>query len=188
MPFGRFFRRLRNEHARPGHPAEAGRVAHDLYDALVAQARRPDLYLSAGIPDTLDGRFDMVVLHAVLVIRRLGAAGAGAQALSQAVFDIMFADMDQSLRELGVGDMGVGKRVKQMAKAFYGRAAAYEAGLAGAEGLLEAALARNLYGTVTPAPGQLATVAAYVRRQAAVLAAIADDQVLAGRIAFGEGS
>src|SRR5690242_9073061 len=88
-----------------------------LYGAIVAQARAPAFYMNYGVPDTLDGRFELLVLHAFLYFRRLKrepAAEAGEA--GQAVFDLMFLDMDRSLRELGVGDLSVPKKIKRMAQ------------------------------------------------------------------------
>lgn len=121
--------------------AAAGRV----YDAIVAAARQPEYYADLGVPDTIDGRFDLIVLHAMLVMRRLRTEGEAGARLAQTVFDHMFRDMDRSLREIGIGDMSIGKHVKRMARAFYGRAARYEQGLDGADELLRDALAANLY-------------------------------------------
>ena len=119
--------------------------ADGLYRRLVDRAREPVFYALCGVPDTLDGRFDMIVLHVALVVRRLRAGEIPEKALSQALFDTMMDDMDRSLREMGVGDLGVGRRVKAMAKAFYGRAAAYDAALSeGAEEALTAALERDM--------------------------------------------
>jgi cytochrome b pre-mRNA-processing protein 3 len=153
--------------------------ARALYERVVAQARQPGFYRDCGVPDTVDGRFELIALHAFLVLHRLKADPGDTEELGQALFDVMFQDMDQSLRELGAGDMGVGSRVKRMAQGLYGRIAAYEAGLSGpgtepeaelgAEPgtelgtELEAALRRNLFGTVTPAPGQVQAMAAYLR-------------------------
>ena len=100
--------------------------ADQLYRRLVRQARDPVFYLHLGVPDTPDGRFDMIILHAFLVIRRLKAEHERTVGLAQAIFDLMFADMDQNLREMGVGDLGVSKRIKGMAEACYGRTVAYE--------------------------------------------------------------
>jgi len=160
-------------------------AASGLYAALVEQARRPDFYARHGIPDTVDGRFEMIVLHMFLVLRRLRGE-AGAEAFGQALFDAMFADMDRSLREMGVSDLSVGRHVKTMAKSFYGRAAAYESGLAepGDETLGEA-LRRNAYGTL-PAPPDPAPLAAYMRASAAALAAQPVDELMAGRPRFAE--
>jgi cytochrome b pre-mRNA-processing protein 3 len=101
-------------------------AAHRLYDEVVKQARTPRLYSELGVPDTPEGRFEMVALHAALLIRRLRAAGGPGRALGQALFDLMFADMDASMRELGVGDLGVGKQVQRLAGQFYARLAAVD--------------------------------------------------------------
>jgi cytochrome b pre-mRNA-processing protein 3 len=161
-------------------------IAAQLYRAVVEQARQPVFYTGLCVPDTVDGRFELVALHAFLVLHRLKGEGAAAQLLGQALFDLMFADMDQNLREMGAGDLGVGPRVKIMAKAFYGRIAAYENGLAATDETLAAALRRNLYGTLAPAPVPMATdMAAYLRREAAALAASPLADLLAGRLTFG---
>ena len=89
-----------------------------LYFALLQQARHAVFFRDWGVPDTVDGRFDMIVLHAMLVIRRLRQGGAEGQAVAQEMFDRMFLDFDRSLRELGVGDMSIGKQIKKMGKAF----------------------------------------------------------------------
>lgn len=160
-------------------------AAFALYSAAVVQARHPSFYESLAVPDSLDGRFDMIALHVFLMLRRLRAAGAPARGLSQAIFDVMFADMDQSLRELGVGDVGVGKRVRRMAEAFYGRVAAYDTGLDDAAGgQLEAALLRNVWRGEEVAPAALGALADYVRRQDAALAARPLAELMAGRIDF----
>ncbi len=112
----------RSRHERPGFM---------LYAAAVKAARRSAfLCRGLGVPDTLDGRFDLVGLHAFLLIERLRRDAEPGPELAQAVFDAMFADMDVNLRELGVGDLSVGKRVRAMWEAFHGRAAAYGAALA----------------------------------------------------------
>ncbi len=122
------------------------RAGFALYGIAVAAARSPLLYTALGAPDTLDGRFDLVGLHAFLLMRRLSADAPPGPALAQAVFDAMFQDMDHTLRELGVGDLSVGKKVKQMWEAFHGRAAAYEQAFAAPDpAALPAALARNVW-------------------------------------------
>jgi cytochrome b pre-mRNA-processing protein 3 len=171
--------------ARLSRRRERAEAAHALYLALVRQAREPAFYRDCGVPDSLEGRFDMIVLHAFLVMRRLQAEGAAGGALAQALFDVMFSDMDQNLRELGVGDLAVGRRVKTMARNFYGRVKAYEKGLAAAgDAALIAALDRNLYATVAADPAQMARMAGYVRQAAAALAAQDADELVAGRPAF----
>lgn len=120
------------------------RSGYALYGAAVAAARAPTLYAGLGVPDTLDGRFDMVGLHAFLLIRRLTSEPAG-RPVAQAVFDAMFNDMDVNLREMGVGDLSVGKKNRQMWEAFHGRSAVYaDAMKIGPEALAEA-LERNVW-------------------------------------------
>jgi cytochrome b pre-mRNA-processing protein 3 len=120
-----------------------------LYGEIVAQARQPWLYTTAGVPDTVDGRFDMIVLHAFLVFDRLRQEDDEARAFSQAVFDEMFKDMDRSLREMGASDVGVGPKVRRMAEVFYGRTRVYSEALQqsgeGRRQALVSALARNVY-------------------------------------------
>lgn len=175
MPVMGLFRRR----SAPWGEAEA------LYRAIVTQARTPAFYHDLGVPDTLDGRFDMVALHAFLVLHRLKADGTAAAALAQAVFDAMFADMDASLREIGTGDLSVSRKVKEMARALNGRAHAYEAGLADGPEALRAALARNLYRKAPPQPAQLAAMEGYLRREVEALAGQTLAALAAGRVAFG---
>ena len=157
--------------------------ARTLYSEIVSQARRTEFYDACGVPDTLDGRFEMVALHTFLVLYQLKQLDD--ESLGQALFDTMFVDMDENLREIGVGDLSVGKRIKQMVSAFYGRVAAYETGLNGEEGVLEAALERNLYGTVRVKAAELAAMAAYLRREATALSEQDAQIVASGIISFG---
>ncbi|RMD62930.1 MAG: hypothetical protein D6826_06210 [Alphaproteobacteria bacterium] len=144
--------------------------ARALYAALVAQARQPHFYARWGVPDTLDGRFDLIALHAFLLLHRLQQEHPHSKGLAQALLDTIFTDMDSNLREMGVGDLGVGRRVKRMAQGLYGRIAAYDEALSGPPEALEAALRRNLYGTVAvPDPACVEAMAGYVRAQAAHL-------------------
>lgn len=147
-------------------------AASRLYGLVVERARDPDFYTRLGVADTVDGRFDMIALHAFLLLHRLKAEDSAAAAgLAQALFDLMFGDMDRNLREMGVGDLSVGRKVKDMAKAFNGRVAAYDAGLAaGGDAALRDALARNLYRGADPGLDRLRVMAAYVRRTALALA------------------
>lgn len=159
--------------------------ARAIYEGVVAAARQPAFYLDLGVPDTPDGRFDMISLHAFLVLRRLGRERERTADLGQAVFDLMFFDMDQNLREMGVGDLGVGRMVKSLATAFYGRAEAYEKGLDadGPEALAEA-LGRNVYRHGTPESRWLSALAAYVVAVDAALTETTLDTVMSGRFAF----
>jgi cytochrome b pre-mRNA-processing protein 3 len=135
-----------------GRRCNCERAGFRLYGSAVAAAREPFLYRSLGVADTLDGRFDLVCLHAFMLVRRLRREAAPGPALAQAVFDAMFSDMDVSLREMGVGDLSVGRRMRAMWEAFNGRALAYDAALAtGDAAALETALMRNVWrGTPPP--------------------------------------
>ncbi|KZD09833.1 ubiquinol-cytochrome C chaperone family protein [Oceanibaculum pacificum] len=155
---------------------------YSLYGELVDLARQPEPYLALGVPDTLDGRFEMVSLYVYLTLRRLRSEGKSAAPFSQGLFDAMFADMDQSLRELGAGDLGVGPRVKKMAEAFFGRVSAYDRGLAADDAALSEALRRNLYGTVEPTDGQLAAMVAKMRALETAFAAEPTEGLLAGHL------
>jgi cytochrome b pre-mRNA-processing protein 3 len=147
------------------------RTGFELYGAAVAAARAPEFYAELGVPDTAAGRFELVSLHVGVLIRRLRAfADKPAQELAQSVFDAMFSDMDVNLREMGIGDLSVGKRVKQLWEGFHGRAQAYAAALdAGDVAGLEAALGRNVWAGHPPPEGAPAALAARARAMAAVL-------------------
>lgn len=156
------------------------------YRRVVGQARQPAFFTDLGIPDTLDGRFELICLHAFLFLYRLKGEKPPAPQLGQRFFDTMFADFDRSLREMGTGDLSVGPKVKRMAKAFYGRIDAYERGLSQGDGALKAALARNLFGTVIAEEPALAAMAGYLRREAHRLDEQAASELLAGEVFFGE--
>lgn len=163
---------------RHPHRAAAARI----YASVVEQARRPEFFTGYGVPDTLDGRFELVCLHAFFYLHRLKGEAA---AVGQEFLDTMFADFDRSLREIGTGDLSVGRQVTRMAEAFYGRIRAYEDGLAGDEAALGGALARNLYGTSPASDRQVARMVSYVRREVARLAGEPATALTAGDIAFG---
>ena len=156
--------------------------ARRLYAVIVAAARHRAFYADWGVADSVDGRFDMIVLHLYLVLARLKGE---ANALRQALVDEFFADMDRSLREMGVGDISVGKKVRKMAESVYGRIAAYEAGQAGGHAAYVAALERNVF----PEGGKIAMaekLADYAVTAAAALAALPLDEIAAGGIGFPE--
>jgi cytochrome b pre-mRNA-processing protein 3 len=161
------------------------RAGFQLYTAAVEAAREPFLYTDLGVPDTLDGRFDLVGLYTFLVIQRLKREPPPGPALAQAVFDAMFSDMDINLREMGVGDLSVGKRVKAMWDAFNGRANAYSVALAAADGTaLEAALARNVWRGADPPVGSTAALARLTVAQVACLDEQPMTALTAGNIRF----
>jgi len=142
-----------------------------LYARTAELARERELFEACGVPDTLDGRFDSLALHAALMIDRLRREPEG-EVLAQAFFDAMFRHLDLTLREIGVQDLGVGRRIKIMAEGFQGRALAYREALAdGTPPLLSDVLRRNAYGGRSPDASQVARLEAHVRQYAAKLAA-----------------
>jgi len=142
-----------------------------IYGMIVTQARKPLFYRDLGVPDTVNGRFDLLVLHLWMVLRRFKSAEAGAN-LSQALFDHFCDDMDANLREMGVGDLTVPKRMRAFAEAFYGRAAAYDLALASGEEPLAQALCKNILdGNGVEKAQRLAT---YARLAIAVLTDLDD--------------
>jgi cytochrome b pre-mRNA-processing protein 3 len=160
-------------------------AAEVAYRRVARHARRPVFFADYGVPDTLDGRFELVCLHAFLYLNRLKVERPRANQLCQSFFDRMFADFDRALREMGIGDLSVGKHIKRMAHAFFGRIRAYESGLTGGDAQLEAALARNLYGTISEPASFAALMAPYVRSAVKELRRQPAAELLAGRIIFG---
>jgi cytochrome b pre-mRNA-processing protein 3 len=114
-----------------------------IYGMIVTQAREPLFYQDLGVPDTVNGRFDLLLLHLWMVLRRVRQVTGGAE-LGQALFDHFCADMDDNLRELGVGDLAVPKRMQAFGEAFYGRSAAYDLALTDNSEALAQALFRNI--------------------------------------------
>jgi cytochrome b pre-mRNA-processing protein 3 len=173
MAFADFFRR-----SRPHEDA-----ALTLYRSMVEKARDPAFYAALGVPDTVNGRFDMLVIHAMLVLRRLRGGGVLADQTGKAMLELLFRDMDQSLREMGIGDMGVGRHIKKMAKAMFGRADAYEAGLdSGEPGAIAQVLKDNIYRQGAPAEAVVAQMADYMRRADAHTQREDVAEIAAGRI------
>jgi cytochrome b pre-mRNA-processing protein 3 len=169
------FNHFRKPHAPPRGTIEA------IYGMIVAQAREPVFYARLGVPDTVNGRFDMVLLHLWMVLRRLRAAECGTD-LAQALFDHFCGDMDANLREMGVGDLTVPKRMQKFGEAFYGRAAAYDAALeAGTEPLAQA-LCRNILDGRDI--GHARQLAAYADAVIAALAGLDDAAVGTGSWQF----
>ncbi|MGZ5937656.1 MAG: ubiquinol-cytochrome C chaperone family protein [Rhizomicrobium sp.] len=121
--------------------SEKARLVRALYGVLTAQARQPVFFKDFGVADSIDGRFDMVALHAWLVFGRLRACGMGD--VAHGLSDALFVGFDEALRDLGAGDMGMGRKIKQMGDAFNGRMQAYSA--ASGEAALADAIHRNVY-------------------------------------------
>ncbi|WP_281301671.1 MULTISPECIES: ubiquinol-cytochrome C chaperone family protein [unclassified Iodidimonas] len=166
--------------------ASPGReTAIALYSGAVGQARQPAFFIHYKIPDTLDGRFDLVVLHLYLLLHRLSAIKPPCNDVQMILQEAFFADLDRSMREIGVGDLAVGKHVKEMASAYFGRLQAYDHALdSGDEAELVDVLARNIYRGQLPSGDCMERLASYVRRQAAHLEAISDEDICAGRVHF----
>jgi cytochrome b pre-mRNA-processing protein 3 len=152
---------------RPKPAQTAGRT---LYAACVEQARSPALYAELATPDTVEGRFEIYTLHVFLLLDRLLRQGSGAAEVSQALFDTYVRSLDDALREMGVGDLSVGKKMRKLGEAFYGRVKNYEAAFAKLpeRAELETLLGRTVYaGVESPPTGKLAD---YVLTQRAGLA------------------
>ncbi len=144
-----------------------------IYKRVGEQARAAELFEACGIPDTLDGRFAALALHAALMIDRLRREPDG-EVLAQAFFDAMFRHLDLTLREIGIQDLGVGRRIKIMAEGLHGRALAYREALNDGPAPLAEVLRRNAYGGRSPEDQQhLARLEAYVREYARSLASTA---------------
>ncbi len=152
------------------------------YEAIVAAARRPVFYAEWGVADTLDGRFDMIALHAYLILDRLKGEEPR---FRQDLVDEFFRDMDRSLREMGVGDISVGKKVRKMAEVFYGRVAAYDKAMAEPDALLAPALARNVFPDGGAGTGA-ELLAAYMLAQRSHLASQEPREIAAGTVRFRE--
>jgi cytochrome b pre-mRNA-processing protein 3 len=165
------WQRLRGRKANP---------VEELYASVVTASRQERFYQELAVPDTVDGRFDMIVLHLFVLLERLRGSGQDHAELRQGLTDAFFKDMDRSLREMGVGDLSVGKKVRMMAEAFYGRMTAYTEAVAAGETALAAAFNRNIYaGENAEAAASLARVTLAARK---TLEARATERVIAGSV------
>jgi cytochrome b pre-mRNA-processing protein 3 len=171
------------------------RNIHALCGAIVAQARSAVFYTRYGVPDTVEGRFELIVLHLVLILGRLGRENGAVPrpgskrpsgpTIGQRLFDVFCRDLDDNLREMGVGDLAVPREMRRFGEAFYGRQGAYGAALAAAdERELEKALARNIFG-VTGVDERAARLARYARATAQQLDTEAEDALVAGKTLAG---
>jgi cytochrome b pre-mRNA-processing protein 3 len=156
-----------------------------LYGMIVAQARLPCLYRDYAVADTVNGRFDLIVLHLALVLDRL-APESGLKRLGQGLFDRFCQDMDDNLREIGVGDLKVPQEMRRIGEAFYGRARAYRAALATADEnqALDEAVARNIYGGSPASPAAVGRMAHYIRAAARDLKEQDAASLAAGAVRF----
>ncbi|MGQ0686658.1 ubiquinol-cytochrome C chaperone family protein [Bradyrhizobium sp.] len=167
-------------HFRKPRIAPAGTI-EAIYGMIVTQTREPLFYRDLGVPDTVNGRFDLLLLHLWLVLRRLKSVGAGT-ALSQALFDHFCTDMDDNLREMGVGDQSVPKRMRAFGEAFYGRTAAYEMALTEGTEALAGAICKNILNGEKIESAR--ALAAYAEGALARLAELDETTLLAGNWSF----
>lgn len=156
-----------------------------VYNAIVAQSRRPVFYAEWGASDTMTGRFDMISLHAALVFRRLRSSEKLTRDFSQNVFDCFFKDMDRSLREMGVGDLSVGKRIEKMGSLFYGMLTNLSSALGtGDRDAVIGFVSRNFHdGQVHPEADKFAD---YILLCDDLLATQSIEDIMAGKVTFGE--
>jgi cytochrome b pre-mRNA-processing protein 3 len=168
---------------KPRPAAEDGRR---LFAAAARQARAPELYLAGGVPDSTEGRFELYALHVVLLLRRLKGEGPQAAETAQALFDSFVRNLDDGLREMGVGDLSMGKKMRRLGAAVYGRLRSYDEALAAApdQQRLKEVLTRTVYAG-RGGPG-LDALARYVRRADAALAAEATSELLSGNVPWPE--
>jgi len=160
-------------------------AGQNLYEAATRQARQPAFYADLAAPDTVEGRFELYTLHVVLLVHRLKGQGDEAAKVSQALFDAYLQALDDALREMGVGDLSVAKKMRKLGEAFYGRATAYQTELA-APGMpgLAALIERTVYADAEGAP--VDRLVDYVQRSAAALEAMSVDEVVAAKFNWPE--
>jgi cytochrome b pre-mRNA-processing protein 3 len=163
-------------------PRPAVAAGRALFRGLQAQARQPALYVAAGVPDTVEGRFEAYVLHLVLLLHRLKGEGDHASETAQAVFDTYLKNLDEGLRDMGVGDLSVGKKMRKLGEAVYGRIKSYDQAFATLPDLaeLEAVLRRTVYVGVDDPPA--AHLAAHVAQVMAALSAQSLNDILEARV------
>ena len=146
------------------------RPARTLYAAILERARRPERFQEWGVPDTASGRFEVLALHLFLVMQQLRAEENGLSAFARTLSEEAVLDMDRNLREMGIGDLSVGGKVKSLAEALYGRFGAYAEGLENDNGALADALQRNFFAEAEGTPDAVSAVLQFLRREAAILA------------------
>jgi cytochrome b pre-mRNA-processing protein 3 len=173
--FARFF------HRRSGR-----RLVDRFHGDIVAAARQPAFYLECGVPDTFEGRFEILILHVSATVRRLDAVADPGRAMAQELTDSMFEHLDIALREIGVTDLGVPKRMKKLAEAYFGRAAAYAAALSeDGDGRLAEVVARNIYGgELAASDPRVGALARYARALETALSQTPAASLFEGLVAF----
>ncbi len=150
------------------------------YSTLTSMARVPFFYSDLDVPDTVMGRFEMLSIVMILFFRRTAKSDSSGQELAQEIVDAFFQDIDHSIRELGIGDQSVPKRMKKLAGMFYGRVETYAAALEGKDGeALATALRRNIYPKAEDAPA-MRGLADWMISAEAALAGISEDEISRG--------
>jgi len=166
-------------------------VVHELYAQMVRHARFPLYYDELAVPDTPEGRFEILAIHLGLAVRHLSSLDDQGRELSQELFDLMVADLDENMRELGVGDLSVGKQVKRLASQFYARLAALTERFApkdaadgddGSRQALRSMLETNIYGGKAPSSANIDHLEAIVTKLKEALDENAPEDLKAGRL------
>jgi cytochrome b pre-mRNA-processing protein 3 len=167
-------------------PQPARAAGQALLESVTRQARQPVFYAELGAPDTVEGRFELYSLHVVLLLRRLKGQGRDAAAIAQGLFDAYVQSLDDALREMGVGDLSVGKKMRRIGEAFYGRVKGYDSALSDRDDRagFEALLARTVFAGAPQ--GQPAALAAYIESAVAALAATPLEAVFRAEIGWPE--
>jgi cytochrome b pre-mRNA-processing protein 3 len=167
-------------HFRKPRQAPSGTI-EAIYGMIVTQAREPIFYRDLGVPDTVNGRFDLLLLHLWLLLRRLRMVEGGTER-AQALFDRFCEDMDDNLREMGVGDQSLPKRMRAFGEAFYGRVQAYDQAIDAGREALAAAICKNVLNGA--GMQQAHRLAIYAEATEVALAAAAESDLLRGSFAF----
>ncbi len=148
------------------------------YNNIVLLARDKRLYIQGGVPDTIDGRYELIILHCHLFVNRLIISGSEEKAFAQKLINYMFRDFDRSLREIGVGDLSVGKKIKFMVSSYYGRANTYQKALNKNSQITDKALKNNLYGTINPNQNEVEYMKIYIKNLIRYLSSLKNHDVL----------
>ncbi|MCZ7463511.1 ubiquinol-cytochrome C chaperone family protein [Rhizobium rhizogenes] len=153
------------------------------YETLTTAARTPGFYLDLGVPDTVMGRFEMLSVIMILYFRRTKSSGVSGQEIAQEIVDAFFQDIDHSIRELGIGDQGVPKRMKKFAGMFYGRLESYAAALDASDPVaLAAALRRNIYPQADETAPALDGLAGWMMEASSALSGGSEETIATGSL------
>lgn len=163
--------------------SRTGKTATALYGSIVTQARERAIYVHGGVPDTMEGRFGVIVVHMFLILERIRGEGAKGDGMARALLETFMTDMDDSMREIGIGDMAVPRRVKKAAAALHEQIECYRAAIAETSGTaLRAAIERHVL--LGSGGGDAPLIAGYIRRAQESLAKQSWTDVREGRVIF----